>query len=386
MEKIEPTHTDVLSGRGVSTNKYPGNENFRHIIMEQMDLYALGTKSQKMALSKAVVERLHNEFTPPGRFLKKDSETGQWVELTLKEAAGKTAQAFAYAIRDRARQNKEEQQNEEKSKEVRTNVSGTKRPASPAASLNVVNKGHSSASALDHDEREGARKRKKSMGTSSSDQPPLRLQQPQPQFHQASAATVANSDAAAALSILAQIRSSQQNNQSLQNLAALQQLFQQPQTQQGQAQLAPQSQLAPQLARAILNAQQQSRALQASQSLFPSSQGAHSASELLLRRMLLQGNPLALSQRELQLQGLLLQSNPLSLSTEQLQLQDSLRNSLQNQSILSLGGSFSNQQVLPPQVQPNLQQLALMQQVNTIAEFLRHQQDNNNNNGERKQG
>jgi hypothetical protein len=333
-----------------------------------------------MALSKAVVERLHNEFTPPGRFLKKDSETGQWVELTLKEAAGKTAQAFAYAIRDRARQNKEEQQNEEKSKEVRTNVSGTKRPASPAASLDVVNKGHSSASALDHDEREGARKRKKSMGTSSSDQPPLRLQQPQPQFHQASAATVANSDAAAALSILAQIRSSQQNNQSLQNLAALQQLFQQPQTQQGQAQLAPQ------LAQAILNAQQQSRALQASQFFFPSSQGAHSESELLLRRMLLQGNPLELSQRELQLQGLLLQSNPLLLSTEQLQLQDSLRNSLQTQSILSLGGSFSNQQVLPPQVQPNLQQLALAQQVNTIAEFLRRQQDNNNNNGEQKQG
>ena len=31
---MEPTHNDVLSGRGVSTNNYPGNENFRKIINE----------------------------------------------------------------------------------------------------------------------------------------------------------------------------------------------------------------------------------------------------------------------------------------------------------------------------------------------------------------
>jgi len=331
----------------------------------------VGTKSQKMALSKAVVERLHNDFSPPGRFLKKDPETGLWVELTLKEAAGKTAQAFAYAKRDRARQNNEEEQYGERTEEVTTKVSGTKRPASPSASSLVVEGRHPSALALNNHEREGARKRKKSMGTNISDQTAMQ-QQPQPQLHHASAATVANSDA----TLLALIRSSQQNNQSLQNLFALQELVQQQQTQQEQAQLA----------QAILNAQQHAHGLQPAQSLLPSSQGtAHSAAELLLRRMLLQSNPQALSQRELQLQGLLLQSNPLALTTEQLQLQDLLRNSLQNQSILSLGGGFNNQQVLLPRVQPNLQQIALMQQVNTIAEFLRRQQDNNNN-GEQKQG
>ena len=82
-----------------------------------------------MAISKDVVHRLHNNFTPPGRFLKKDSETKQWVELTMKEATGKTAQAFAYAIRDR-RKIKEENQKHEKTEEPATRLSGTKRPAS----------------------------------------------------------------------------------------------------------------------------------------------------------------------------------------------------------------------------------------------------------------
>lgn len=294
----------------------------------------------------------------------------------MKEATGKTAQAFAYAIRDR-RKIKEENQKHEKTEEPATRLSGTKRPAS---SLDFANEGHSSASTLTHSDEKGkaskqAKTQNKSMGTvSSADQAPLMQQQPQPQLHQDSAATMANSEATR--SMLGQMPSSQQQNASLQNVAALQQLLQQQQLQQ---QLQQQQGL---LARAILITQQQ-RGLQASQSLLPSSQVVLSADELLLRQMLLQGNPLALSQEELRLQGLLLQSNPLALSAEQLQLQGSLRNSLQTQSILSLGGGFNNQQLLRPQVQPNLQQQTLMQQVNTIAEFLRRQQDGND---EQKEG
>eukprot|EP00984_Skeletonema_dohrnii_P036044 scaffold36546_cov222-Skeletonema_dohrnii-CCMP3373.AAC.3 len=378
--EMKPTQTDVLSGRGVSTNNHKGNENFRNIIIDQMDTYAAGTKSQKMAISKDVVHRLQNNFTPPGRFLKKDSDTKQWVELTMKEATGKTAQAFAYAIRDRARKIKEENQKDDKTEEPATRLSGTKRPA---ASLEVANEGHSSASTLTHSDEKGKACKQtstlnKSTGTISSvNQAPLMQQQPQPQLQQDSAATMANSEATTR-SMLAQMPSSQQQNASLQNVAALQQLLQQQQLQQ---QLQQQQGL---LARAILIAQQQQRGLQASQSLLPSSsQAVHSADELLLRQMLLQGNPLVLSQEELRLQGLLLQSNPLALSAEQLQLQASLRNSLQSQSILSLGGGFNNQHVLRPQVQPNLQQQTLMQQVNTIAEFLRRQQDGND---EQKEG
>jgi hypothetical protein len=295
----------------------------------------------------------------------------------MKEATGKTAQAFAYAIRDR-RKIKEENQKDDKTEEPATRLSGTKRPAS---SLDFANEGHSSASTLTHSDEKGksskqTKTQNKSTGTvSSADQAPLMQQQPQPQLHQDSAATMANSEATR--SMLGQMPSSQQQNASLQNVAALQQLLQQQQLQQ---QLQQQQGL---LARAILITQQQQRGLQASQSLLPSSQVVLSADELLLRQMLLQGNPLALSQEELRLQGLLLQSNPLALSAEQLQLQGSLRNSLQTQSILSLGGGFNNQQLLRPQVQPNLQQQTLMQQVNTIAEFLRRQQDGND---EQKEG
>lgn len=33
---VEPTDTDVLLGRGVSTNRHPGNVNFRSIVSEHV--------------------------------------------------------------------------------------------------------------------------------------------------------------------------------------------------------------------------------------------------------------------------------------------------------------------------------------------------------------
>ena len=33
---IMPTHTDVLLGRGVATNRHPGNENFRAIVAQHV--------------------------------------------------------------------------------------------------------------------------------------------------------------------------------------------------------------------------------------------------------------------------------------------------------------------------------------------------------------
>lgn len=40
---------------------------------------------------------------PPGRFLRKCADTGQWEELSKKEALNKAAQAMAYAVRDMAK-------------------------------------------------------------------------------------------------------------------------------------------------------------------------------------------------------------------------------------------------------------------------------------------
>ena len=57
--EMEPSHTDVMSGRGVSTNKYPGNENFRKIIMEQMV-----SISTYMTITTAFVITVNLTLTP----------------------------------------------------------------------------------------------------------------------------------------------------------------------------------------------------------------------------------------------------------------------------------------------------------------------------------
>lgn len=104
---MEPTANDVLSGRGVSFNRHPGNEQFRLLIDKQTDAYGSGTKKQKMAISRSIAEAIY-ALEPPGRFLKKDPDTGEWIELSLKEAATRTSQAMAYAVRERSKQQQQQ--------------------------------------------------------------------------------------------------------------------------------------------------------------------------------------------------------------------------------------------------------------------------------------
>mmetsp|Transcript_5517 Transcript_5517/g.8474 ORF Transcript_5517/g.8474 Transcript_5517/m.8474 type:complete len:319 (-) Transcript_5517:258-1214(-) len=62
------------------------------------DIYKVGTKKQKMEISKAIAETIYSKV-PPGRFLKKCSDgSGLWKELSKREAADKAAQAMAYII------------------------------------------------------------------------------------------------------------------------------------------------------------------------------------------------------------------------------------------------------------------------------------------------
>eukprot|EP00986_Skeletonema_menzelii_P015070 scaffold11001_cov85-Skeletonema_menzelii.AAC.1 len=50
-----------------------------------------------MEIAKVIVEAVYSK-NPPGRFLKKCSETGQLKELSRRDAADKAAQAMAYLI------------------------------------------------------------------------------------------------------------------------------------------------------------------------------------------------------------------------------------------------------------------------------------------------
>lgn len=90
----KPTHTDVLLGRGVGTNRHSGNTNFRDIVSQRISAYATSTKSKKVEITRSVVDHIHTKLNPPGRFLEKDPETGRWKEVDMKRAHEKTAQAL----------------------------------------------------------------------------------------------------------------------------------------------------------------------------------------------------------------------------------------------------------------------------------------------------
>ena len=68
-----------------------------------------GTKKQKITMSNAIVEAIYS-MKPPGRFLKKCPNTGQWSELSTRDAADRVAQAMAYAVRgkDKSKRRREE--------------------------------------------------------------------------------------------------------------------------------------------------------------------------------------------------------------------------------------------------------------------------------------
>ncbi|KAG7367074.1 hypothetical protein IV203_029744 [Nitzschia inconspicua] len=94
MEDIETPHrNDVLCGRGVTTNRWVGNENFRAIVGLNKEMYVTSTKRQKMAISRSIVEAVRS-LNPPGRFLDKDPQTGLWYDVGHKKAVEKTSQAL----------------------------------------------------------------------------------------------------------------------------------------------------------------------------------------------------------------------------------------------------------------------------------------------------
>ncbi|KAK1740188.1 hypothetical protein QTG54_009138 [Skeletonema marinoi] len=90
---IKLTHTDVLLGRGVGTNRRAGNTYFREVVNQHVEEYLASTKTHKMEITRSVIDRIH-ALNPPGRFLEKDEVWGGWRECEMKRAHEKTAQAL----------------------------------------------------------------------------------------------------------------------------------------------------------------------------------------------------------------------------------------------------------------------------------------------------
>jgi hypothetical protein len=75
-------------GRGHITNNHKGNRRFRDLVALHRADYVAAPKIQKPAVARILVKAIRNG-NPPGRFLRKDDDTGHWYDVgTCTNAAG----------------------------------------------------------------------------------------------------------------------------------------------------------------------------------------------------------------------------------------------------------------------------------------------------------
>lgn len=92
------TDYDILLGRGGLTNHHKGNKRFRDIVALHRADYIRAPKIQKPSVARVIVRAIRNG-DPPGRFLRKNEETGHWEDVGDKKAAEKTSQALREKIK-----------------------------------------------------------------------------------------------------------------------------------------------------------------------------------------------------------------------------------------------------------------------------------------------
>lgn len=92
---VKETHdNDVLCGRGGSINSHPGNERFRRLVETKKRVYLTARfKREKRLIANSILTEIKS-LQPPGRFLAKDSKTGNWHDIGDEKARDKTSQAL----------------------------------------------------------------------------------------------------------------------------------------------------------------------------------------------------------------------------------------------------------------------------------------------------
>ena len=89
----DPTHNDVLYGRGGGTNHHPGNKRYRKWVEDRKIEYVNSKRLDKPVVALEIVKKWRSQ-NPPGRFLKMDDKTGLWSDVGDKKAREKTSQAL----------------------------------------------------------------------------------------------------------------------------------------------------------------------------------------------------------------------------------------------------------------------------------------------------
>ena len=89
---------DVLCGKDKSLSTHPGNRLFRELIEEAKVPYDKAhDKATKMKITKNIVDRLQNEHGC--RFVKFNTDSAAWVELSRVESRDKVGHALRFAIK-----------------------------------------------------------------------------------------------------------------------------------------------------------------------------------------------------------------------------------------------------------------------------------------------
>jgi hypothetical protein len=87
------THAPPSPSLTGKTNHHPGNIKWRLIIEEKKDEYMTSLRTGKPIIAMEVV-RIWRDLSPPGRFLRKDEETGLWDDIGDEDARIKCSQTL----------------------------------------------------------------------------------------------------------------------------------------------------------------------------------------------------------------------------------------------------------------------------------------------------
>merc|ERR1712176_307563 len=82
---------------GGKNNQHTGNEKFRRLARQESQNYQVASKKGKSSISRMLVKQVRC-MDPPGRFLKKNNETGTWEDVGDEIAREKASQVLRDAI------------------------------------------------------------------------------------------------------------------------------------------------------------------------------------------------------------------------------------------------------------------------------------------------
>lgn len=97
LQFVERNKNDVLKGRGVVINDYPGNLQYRFIVNQYKTSCVHSEKHVKAQIARHIYEKIQR-MDPPGRFLDQDRLTKRWYVISERDALHK----IKIALRDGA--------------------------------------------------------------------------------------------------------------------------------------------------------------------------------------------------------------------------------------------------------------------------------------------